>query len=179
MKLITLLTLLSHLAFANIVYAQDCGLKGTLEQRIRDCNSSHADSILVFKKGKKKIIMDKHSGKLFSAPFSKSKTFYDGMTKCQLAFNNIVELRDHYEWRMTKAYELHNSYVHGVFQQLSRPYKTYWGLPGKNFWMHKAYTFEVMESTPYSTGSYIKLGQEKGREHYLRRQVICVGLPVI
>lgn len=121
MKLILLLSFLSSIAFAEIT---PCGKDGTLEERIKSCNLTKENFVLVSRGDTGiEIYKDTKSGLIWSDRIRTDFNHYGSQKACADGSPELALFKD-LKWRLPTIREFEESAIHGM--KASLPNMTYW-----------------------------------------------------
>lgn len=121
MKLLFLLSFLSTGLFAAEV---PCGKEGTLEERIKNCNVTKENFVLVARsESGLEIYKDMKSGIIWSDRISMDFNHYGSQKACSGEVPEL-DLFKELKWRLPTVREFEESGIHGMKTAL--PHMTYW-----------------------------------------------------
>lgn len=108
------------------VLAKPCGQEGTIEERIKNCNSAKAEFALVARSEKGlEIYKDLKTGMIWGDRISTDFNHFGSQKACSSDLLESQLLKD-VNWRLPTVREFEVAASHGMKEALPRMYHTFW-----------------------------------------------------
>lgn len=114
------------LTFSASVWAEPCGLEGTLEERIKSCNLTKGEFALVARTATGvEIFKDLKSGLIWGDRITSDFNHYGSAKACDETIPEAGILKD-LKWRLPSVREFEDAAIHGMKTALSRMHYHFW-----------------------------------------------------
>jgi hypothetical protein len=112
-----------YLFFSKTLLASPCGLEGTIEERIKDCNVTKENFVLVFRDDKgQEIYRDTKTDLFWGDRLSVDFNHYGSQKACDSVEHSLKGLH----WRLPTMNEFETASLHGMKSALPRIDLSYW-----------------------------------------------------
>ncbi len=119
--------------FSASAFAEPCGLEGTIDERIKNCDLTKGEFVLVARNAAGvEVFKDLKSGLLWGDRVTSDFNHYGSQKACDGTIPEAEILKE-IKWRLPTVREFEESAIHGMKTSLSRMFYTYWtSTPVKN-----------------------------------------------
>jgi hypothetical protein len=112
--------------FSSSAWSSPCGKEGTVDERIKNCNSAKGEFALVLRDEKGlEIYKDLKTGLIWADRISTDFNHYGSQKACSDAFPEKELLKD-VHWRLPTVREFEIASSHGMKESLPHMFHTFW-----------------------------------------------------